>query len=218
MAAPWEENESLSDLSKEEAIIAYVLANSTKGDPESVVKAFDDFGYKHKWFMAVGDVKGKIVEEVITSNPPKTMAEIGGKYISFEFAQEYANLAQKAVDQAGLTDVVTIVVGSFDQKYAQLKEQFGLDSVDIWFIDHVKNLYLSDYKLIEAKKLIHSGTIIIADNVIKPGAPDYLDYVSVNLPAVPGVERSTLIKSHKLIMTTLEYADVEDAISVSVIA
>ncbi|KAJ3212291.1 hypothetical protein HDU67_003920 [Dinochytrium kinnereticum] len=227
--------EPVDDTSKEEDIIQYVLQHSAKGDPVSVLKAFDDYGYQRQWFMAVGDVKGAIVDEVMLSHKAvKVMAEIGGyigysairfarnlpkgsKYLSFEFSPAYAALAQKAVNHAGLEDVITIIVGPFDQTWVRAREAGG---VDVFFIDHLKTLYLSDFKLIEENKLYHPGTLIIADNVIRPGAPDLLNYVSVDLPIStqwPG-PRSVNITSHKLIMTTLEYTEEVDGISVAVMA
>lgn len=56
--------------------------------------------------------------------------------------------------------------------------QFGIDFI---FIDHWKDVYLRDFKLLESTEgLIVSNTMIVADNVIYPGAPDYLEYVRNN--------------------------------------
>lgn len=41
-------------------------------------------------------------------------------------------------------------------------------------------MYLRDFKLLEELGLITSGTMIVADNVIIPGAPGYLEYVRNN--------------------------------------
>lgn len=49
--------------------------------------------------------------------------------------------------------------------------------IDFLFIDHVKNLYLKDLKLALALGLLKPGTIVVADNVLKPGAPDYRAFV-----------------------------------------
>ncbi|KAJ3104689.1 hypothetical protein HDU97_008965 [Phlyctochytrium planicorne] len=225
---------------KEIDIIDFVLANSKKGDPDSVLKAYDEYGHKKGWFMALGDVKGKIVEEVISegikSGNANVVAEIGGyigysailisrllpansKFFTFEYSQEFANLARTAIDHAGLGDKVQIFVGPFSETWGSLKK-LGIPNVDIFFIDHEKTVYLSDYLIIERENLVHSGSIVIADNMIYPGAPDYLDYVSVEKGPVSetGVKRSTRIKSHKLVQSQLEYSNDPDAISISVIA
>lgn len=44
-------------------------------------------------------------------------------------------------------------------------------------MDHVKEIYLEDFKLMEKLGAIRQGTTIFADNVIFPGAPDYLQHM-----------------------------------------
>lgn len=52
--------------------------------------------------------------------------------------------------------------------FAQTQET-GYDAIDVLFIDHWKELYLRDIKLIvEDLKLLHPGSFVIADNVIYP--------------------------------------------------
>lgn len=43
-------------------------------------------------------------------------------------------------------------------------------------VDHVKNLYLEDFKKLESYGVIKKGTLVIGDNIIAPGSPDYLAY------------------------------------------
>jgi catechol O-methyltransferase len=50
----------------------------------------------------------------------------------------------------------------------------GLDFV---FIDHAKDAYLSDLRLILEKGWLHPGSIVVADNIKVPGAPDYHAYM-----------------------------------------
>ncbi|KAL9025644.1 MAG: hypothetical protein Q9180_007628 [Flavoplaca navasiana] len=45
------------------------------------------------------------------------------------------------------------------------------------FLDHYKPAYTSDLKLCEHLNLVTPGTVLAADNVIKPGNPPYLEYV-----------------------------------------
>jgi len=60
--------------------------------------------------------------------------------------------------------------------------------------------------MLEEAGLIKSGTMIVADNVITPGAPDYLEYVRNN----PNYTTTT----HE---ATLEYRnDVPDAVEISI--
>jgi catechol O-methyltransferase len=49
--------------------------------------------------------------------------------------------------------------------------------VDLVFIDHDKNAYVSDLELILAERWLHAGSVVVADNVRVPGAPEYLRYM-----------------------------------------
>ncbi len=48
---------------------------------------------------------------------------------------------------------------------------------DLVFIDHLKTVYLSDFLLLKEHGFLHPGTVIVADNVLVPGAPDYKAYM-----------------------------------------
>jgi catechol O-methyltransferase len=63
-----------------------------------------------------------------------------------------------------------------------LREQhgFGPGSVDFVFVDHAKEAYLPDLQRIEAEGWLHPGSIVVADNVRFPGAPDYHAYLKKN--------------------------------------
>ena len=43
---------------------------------------------------------------------------------------------------------------------------------------HWSDCYLTDLKTLESKGMLASDCIIVADNVVFPGAPGYLEYVS----------------------------------------
>lgn len=103
------------------------------------------------------------------------------KYYSFEANPEFAAIAKQIVDLAGLSDIVEIVVGKagdtlpdFEQKLAR---EFNYTSVDFVFIDHWKDLYIPDLRVLESLSLIAPGTVICADNIYIPGAPEYAKYM-----------------------------------------
>jgi catechol O-methyltransferase len=78
------------------------------------------------------------------------------------------------VDLAGLSDIVKVVVGSSDESIARLYQSGQLKHIDL---DHYKPAYTTDLKLCEELGLITEGSVLAADNVIKPGNPPYLKYV-----------------------------------------
>ncbi|KAI9144088.1 putative catechol O-methyltransferase [Paraphysoderma sedebokerense] len=208
-------DENVEVAGKERKCLDYVLAHSDKGSPDSVLDAIDRFAKTEAWMMNVGDDKGPIVDNLVKSRSPTTVVEIGGycgysavrfarllkntpnaRYFSFEVNPEYAEVATKIIAHAGLSSIVTLIVSPFSDGHKQLKEKYGIQNVDVFFIDHWKDLYLSDCKVILGSGLAKKGTLLIADNVIYPGAPDYLEFV-----------RSHPKLKSRMIDTVLEYTD-----------
>ena len=146
--------------------------------------------------MNVGEDKGRIVTQLIQDTKPQVMVELGGyigystilfgdavrkaggaKFFSLERNPEFAAVIMALVDLAGLSDIVHVVIGPSDEGIKRLHSESRLKHIDLMFLDHYKPAYTSDLKLCESLKLVTPGTVLAADNVIKPGNPPYLDYV-----------------------------------------
>ncbi|KAF2854517.1 catechol o-methyltransferas-like protein [Plenodomus tracheiphilus IPT5] len=170
--------------------------DSIRGSPEKVLAAIDEFGRTKKYLMNVGEDKGRIVTDLITEVKPKTMVELGGyvgyscilfgdavrkaggeRYFSLERDPAFAAVIMSLVDLAGLSDLVKVIVGSSDESIARLTSSGQLKHVDLMFLDHYKPAYTTDLKLCEELGLVTKGSVLAADNVIKPGNPPYLKYV-----------------------------------------
>lgn len=106
-----------------------------------------------------------------------------GRLITIELNEVNAAIAKKNIQLAGLDSIVDIKVG---KAMDILNEMIIEDTVpfDLIFIDADKPPYVEYFEA--ALKLSRSGTIIIADNVIRLGK--ILDTESVD-PAVIGVQR-----------------------------
>ncbi|RUP47179.1 S-adenosyl-L-methionine-dependent methyltransferase [Jimgerdemannia flammicorona] len=140
------------------------------------------------------------------------------KYYSFEISEYNANIARKVgivdtlhqliIDFAGLSHIITVITGPFNESLERLPSYHNLlGKVDFVLIDHHNEL-TSNYwrKAVYSTRsvtfsercfTIHfpnshacyvpnrlsciQGTTIVADNVINPGAPDYLEYVRSDL-------------------------------------
>jgi predicted O-methyltransferase YrrM len=102
------------------------------------------------------------------------------RFITIEADSQSAEIARSLHEYAGVADRIKIVKGYTENIIPHLNKDFHIDSFDLIFIDHHKAVYLRDFKLLEDYGLIKSGTMIVADNVIYPGAPDYLEYVRNN--------------------------------------
>ena len=92
----------------------------------------------------------------------------------------FAAVSMALVDLAGLADVVRVVVGNADESLRRLKREGVLEEggVDMLFLDHVEELYDVDLKVaMEELGLLRKGALVVADNVLKPGAPRYREFV-----------------------------------------
>ena len=121
--------------------------------------------------------------EVLTLPPQAVLfgdavRKTGGKrYFSLERNPEFAAVIMSLVDLAGLSEIVKVVVGSSADSIKRLHAERALNHIDLMFLDHYKPAYTTDLKLCEHLKLVTPGSVLAADNVIKPGNPPYLEYV-----------------------------------------
>lgn len=104
----------------------------------------------------------------------------GHRYYSLEMNPEFAAVSMALVDLAGLSGIVKNVIGRSTESLMRLKKGevgMGVKNIDLLFLDHYKPAYVTDLKVCEYLKLVGPGTVLAADNVIKPGNPPYLEYV-----------------------------------------
>jgi catechol O-methyltransferase len=109
-----------------------------------------------------------------------TQLAVDALFITIEADSQSADIARSIHEYAGVTDRIKILNDYTENVIPHLSQTFNIDSFDLIFIDHFKDVYLRDLKMLEEFGLIKSGTMIVADNVIKPGAPDYLEYIRNN--------------------------------------
>ncbi|KAJ6112275.1 O-methyltransferase [Penicillium sp. IBT 18751x] len=181
--APQEEGTGFFDDGREIDLLHYVYSHpnleTIRGSPEKVLEAIDEYGRTKKYLMNVGEDKGRIVCDLIQEVKPKTMVvQAGGeRYFSLEMNPEFAAVIMSLVNLAGLSNIVEVIVGPSDASLARLHSEGRLSQVDLMFFDHYKPAYITDLKLCEELRLVGPGTVLAADNVIKPGNPPYLEYV-----------------------------------------
>jgi catechol O-methyltransferase len=186
---------------REEKAARYVLANARPGDLADAIRAIDRFAYNKAFLINVGDEKGQILDRAVRRARPRRILELGtycgysalrmaltapdAHIFSIEFNPANADIARRIFAHAGVASRVTVIVGTLDDGGATLRalrEQhgFGPGSVDFVFVDHAKEAYLPDLQRIEAEGWLHPGSIVVADNVRFPGAPDYHAYLQKN--------------------------------------
>ncbi|XP_053174050.1 catechol O-methyltransferase A [Scomber japonicus] len=208
----------LTRKSRPQRLLQAVSINAVKGNPDSVIKTIDHFCQHTEWAMNVGDEKGAILDSVVMETSPSTMLELGTycgysavritrllppatRLITVEMNPDYACVARQVIQHAGLQDKVCVLEGQSADLIPKMADMFGIQSFDLIFMDHWKERYLPDLKLLEDCGLLAHGSVVLADNVICPGAPDYLKYV-----------RSNLKYSSRFYQAHLEYTRVLDGL------
>uniref|UniRef100_G3UCG7 catechol O-methyltransferase n=1 Tax=Loxodonta africana TaxID=9785 RepID=G3UCG7_LOXAF len=177
--------------SKEQRILRYVQQHAQPGDPQSV-DTIDTYCSQKEWAMNVGDKKGgRAMGPLGRLHSPDGRGMLAPRFpVSGALVPklqalppalwplaEYASITQQMLDFAGLQDKVTVLVGASQDVIPQLKKKHDVDTLDMVFLDHWKDRYLPDTLLLEECGLLQKGTVLLADNVICPGAPEFLAYV-----------------------------------------
>jgi predicted O-methyltransferase YrrM len=148
---------------------------------------------KREHLPSIGPVKGKIISDIIKKYRPTSILEIGtlhgysailmgnllpedgGKLITIEIDENLANIARKNIDMAGLSGKIEVICHDAIDVIPTLAGY----KFDMVFLDAIKSEYLQYLRLIEQKKLMKEGSVVVADNVIlyENEMKDYLEYV-----------------------------------------
>lgn len=171
-----------------------------RGSPAAICAVMDEFAAQEDFLINIGSDKGQKVNDLIKKEKPTVLVELGGyvgysaisfgdamrqaagpgasvRLWSLEFDPLIASIAMNLIELAGLSDIVKVVVGTAADSLKRLQAEGKLTSIDFLFLDHVEDLYLADFQLCEKLGLLHSGALVVADNVVRPGAPEYREHV-----------------------------------------
>jgi predicted O-methyltransferase YrrM len=89
-----------------------------------------------------------------------------GVLISLERELKHAQIARRSLERAGLGTIVDVRVGPANDSLRNLIRS-GVEPFDVIFIDADKTGYLGYLEL--SLQVSHSGTLILADNVVRNG-------------------------------------------------
>ncbi|XP_035634989.1 transmembrane O-methyltransferase homolog isoform X1 [Oncorhynchus keta] len=200
-------------LSREERAFQYVLTHAIPGDPESILETFDLWCSKVEFISNIGPKKGKIMDRMLSEHSPLTVLELGShcgystvriaralplgaRLYSVEMDAINAAIAEKIIRLAGFDDdTVELIVSPSDEVIPRLRADYGLERLDFVFMDHWKKCYRPDLQALEGSGLLGKGSVVLADNVLFPGAPNFLRHV-----------RKSGLYEWKIHRATLEYS------------
>lgn len=156
--------------------------------PEDVLASIEAAA-PHKGWPIIGPKRGIILDEVVGRHKPSSILEVGtnvgysairmarhlkaGQRLTcVEVSGDMALAARVNFEKAGLSDLIEVIVGDALSVLPTLTTRF-----DMVFLDAAKDDYLDYLRSVE--KLIHAGSVVVADNVksFYPVVKPYLDYV-----------------------------------------
>jgi predicted O-methyltransferase YrrM len=152
------------------------------------------------WMMNMGSAKGILIEKLIQERRPKRLLEIGTflGYMSIRLARSMpddAILTTVEIDDdnyAASRRIRAKALGKRDESVVALKAnashaiQSFKQPFDFVLMDHWKPDYARDLEALRKKGLLADKCLVVADNVLFPGAPELLDYLHV--PYVPATD------------------------------
>ncbi|NXH66126.1 TOMT methyltransferase, partial [Hydrobates tethys] len=181
----------LTGVPREQRAFQYLLAHAIPGDPRHVLQTFDQWCYRREHLSSLGPVKGER-----EPRPPaprgcrhrarhqwhgcgttSTATALLVRLYPVELAPRHAAVAEKVIRLAGFAQqTVELIVGPSEEVIPRLRERHGLPAADFVLMDHRKRCYLRDLQLLESHRLLAPGATVLADNVLFPGAPRFLQY------------------------------------------
>eukprot|EP00931_Biecheleriopsis_adriatica_P119154 TRINITY_DN94417_c0_g1_i1.p1 TRINITY_DN94417_c0_g1~~TRINITY_DN94417_c0_g1_i1.p1 ORF type:complete len:964 (+),score=198.92 TRINITY_DN94417_c0_g1_i1:84-2975(+) len=187
------QNEGGHAYTREFMTLQAVLCGAPPGDPDACMAAVERFAESRSlWLKITAWEKAIVVHEVARLTRPRVAVEIGayvgysamniakavrthgGRVASLEVDPMHVTVVRNMLEYAGLSDTVDVWTGYCYDVIPHLLQTYGLRSIDMVFMDQKGTRFHSDLELMEELQLLSDGAVILADNVLKPGAPLYI--------------------------------------------
>ena len=178
---------------RERSLLRHVVTNATENQPESVLQAMDD--YWDTYFNGAGTAEWKLrsnaIDAAIKNADPNYVMELGtycgytavrvgrllkpgSTLVSIEIEPLFAAIATKVVEYAGLSDTITVRIGSVMDQLGPVQDKVGKRPLDALLLDHDMSSFLPDLRYLEEHKAIGKNTAVLCDWNMYPGADDPL--------------------------------------------
>lgn len=179
-------------------ILQYIYDTAQEGNIKSVLTSMDEFSRVYPMYKLSPEKVNFLNNEIVTTksknilelgtffgysalNIAKSMTKtshltsIEGNSLNFEVANAILDYALKSDPE--LRKRVKVIQMNSDKYLESLSASESASVYDFVYLDHEKNCYLQDIEYLIDKNLINSTGTVVADNVIYPGAPGFLDYM-----------------------------------------
>lgn len=219
-----------SQYSKELRLLQYVFKNAKRGQPKTVCDAIEGFGQgvlggRGQWLKVAGAGKSDVLTATLRAAPPGGQILEIGAYCGFsssrmtlavpnvhintlEVDPVHVIVARNVIEFGGLTEHIDVWTGHSKDLIPRLAGRFG-GADDLFFsaafFDQKGTRYDEDLTALERTGLLYPGAVLVADNVLKPGAPLFLWHIVTN-----GDYESQIVSMQEFAMPS------EDWMSVSV--
>lgn len=118
--------------------------------------------------------------------------------VSVEKDSGCALFATSVLEQGGVASLAEVWNGRASDLLPRILEEFGAGSVGFAFFDHSGSVYHEDLASLEDLGLLAPNAVIVADNVLKPGAPLFLWHIH------SGAYDVTLLSVPEFVQTSIE--------------
>jgi len=187
---------------KEVGTLHYILGQGQKHNIPHIHRAIETFIREQElWLKLAGDEKGAVLDAVLAMHgQPRLVVEVGlyvgysstrmasqlrawgGRVISMEVDPYHAAIARNTIEWAGLSDYIEVWVGHSENLIPRLKERLPPKSVDILFFDQQGTKMHLDLDRIVSFNMLSDSAIVVGDNVLRPGSPQFMYWTCVAGP------------------------------------
>jgi len=177
------------------SVVDFMIASGVSG-PAAVVQACEIFasGNARQWLKVAGQFKAELVEDCLLSRPQQLdgiIAEFGSfvgyscvrmtwrsgcraKVVSLESDAVHVTIARYVIAQAQCCREAEVSPGMAHDSVRRLVDEWGRDAISFAFMDHRGTRFHVDLKHLESLRALGPGAKFLADNTLKPGAPENL--------------------------------------------